>query len=220
MAKFRRLSVYKVDPVERESAFKWQKPKFGEARSLKVENILYSGKSEFQEILVFETCLNVRFPLDAGPAQELVEKPFFQTIARALRPGGVLCNMAESMWLHTHLIQDLISVCHQTFKGSVEYAWASVPTYPSGVIGFLLCSTAGPPVDFKNPVNSIEKLEGALKHKRELQFYNSEMHSAAFALPSFLRREVSALRESSTPARQIGDNVNDNNMTYETVLVR
>ncbi|TQE04674.1 hypothetical protein C1H46_009757 [Malus baccata] len=259
-----------------------------EARSLKVENILYRGKSEFQEILVFESSIYgkvlvldglvqlrekdesayqemiAHLPLcsipspktvlvvggvdggvlrevsrhpsvehidiceidkmviddprvhlhiadateflrlapegkyDAvivdssdpvGPAQELVEKPFFETIARALRPGGVLCNMAESMWLHTHLIQDLISVCHQTFKGSVEYAWASVPTYPSGVIGFLLCSTAGPPVDFKNPVNSIEKLEGALL--RELKFYNSEMHSAALVLPSFLRREVS-----------------------------
>ena len=36
-----------------------------------------------------------------GSAQELVEKPFFETIATALRPGGVLCNMAESMWLHT-----------------------------------------------------------------------------------------------------------------------
>ncbi|CAK7324138.1 unnamed protein product [Dovyalis caffra] len=54
-----------------------------------------------------------------GPAQELVERPFFETIARALRPGGVLCNMAESMWLHTHLIQDMISICHETFKGSV-----------------------------------------------------------------------------------------------------
>jgi spermidine synthase len=67
---------------------------------------------------------------DIGPAQELVEKPFFETAARALRPGGVLCNMAESMWLHTHLIQDMISVCRETFKGSVHYAWASVPTYP------------------------------------------------------------------------------------------
>ncbi|KAH7557780.1 hypothetical protein JRO89_XS11G0219500 [Xanthoceras sorbifolium] len=65
-----------------------------------------------------------------GPAQELVEKPFFETIARALRPGGVLCNMAESMWLHTHLIEDMISICRETFKGSVHYAWASVPTYP------------------------------------------------------------------------------------------
>ncbi|KAL4594956.1 hypothetical protein ACB092_12G056300 [Castanea dentata] len=137
-----------------------------------------------------------------GPAQELVEKPFFDTAARALRPGGVLCNMAESMWLHTHLIQDMISICRETFKGSVHYAWTSVPTYPSGVIGFLICSTEGPPVDFLNPINPIEKLEGALKHKRELRFYNSEMHSAAFALPSFLKREVNLLCDSPTPAAQ------------------
>ncbi|OWM79629.1 spermine synthase [Punica granatum] len=129
-----------------------------------------------------------------GPAQELVEKPFFETIARALRTGGVLCNMAESMWLHTHLIEDMISICRETFKGSVHYAWTSVPTYPSGVIGFLLCSTEGPPVDFINPVNPIEKVEGAGKQCRELRFYNTEMHSAAFALPTFLRREVRSLR--------------------------
>ncbi|XP_015571353.2 spermine synthase isoform X2 [Ricinus communis] len=136
-------------------------------------------------------------------AQELVEKPFFQTIAKALRPGGVLCNMAESMWLHTHLIQDMISICLETFKGSVHYAWASVPTYPSGVIGFLICSTEGPPVDFLNPVNPIEKLEGADKYKRELRFYNSEIHSAAFALPTFLKREVRLLRDSPIGAKGI-----------------
>jgi spermidine synthase len=72
----------------------------------------------------------------AGPAQELVEKPFFDTIARALRPGGVLCNQAESMWLHTHLIQDMLSICRETFKGSVRYAWTSVPTYPRLVLHF------------------------------------------------------------------------------------
>ncbi|KAL6508340.1 hypothetical protein OROHE_021882 [Orobanche hederae] len=130
-----------------------------------------------------------------GPAQELVERPFFETIATALRPGGVLCNMAESMWLHTHLIQDMVSICRHIFKGSVRYAWASVPTYPSGVIGFLLCSTEGPPVDFAHPINPIEKMEDALAYRRQLQFYNSEMHRAAFSLPSFIKREVQALRD-------------------------
>ncbi|KAF2315494.1 hypothetical protein GH714_039945 [Hevea brasiliensis] len=138
-----------------------------------------------------------------GPAKELVEKPFFQTIAKALRPGGVLCNMAESMWLHTHLIEDMITVCCEIFKGSVHYAWASVPSYPSGVIGFLLCSTEGPPVDFLNPVNPIEKLKGAVKYKRELRFYNSEIHSAAFALPTFLKREVRLLCDSPMLAKGI-----------------
>jgi spermidine synthase len=75
-----------------------------------------------------------------GPAQELVEKPFFDTIARALRPGGVLCNQAESMWLHTHLIQDMLSICRETFKGSVHYAWTSVPTYPRFFTLFIVYS--------------------------------------------------------------------------------
>ncbi|KAL5200298.1 hypothetical protein ABZP36_021501 [Zizania latifolia] len=125
-----------------------------------------------------------------GPAQELVEKPFFQTIARALKPGGVLCNQAESMWLHTHLIQDMLSICRETFKGAVHYAWTSVPTYPSGVIGFLLCAKEGPAVNFLSPVNPIEKLEGAMEAGREIRFYNSEIHRAAFVLPTFVRREL------------------------------
>nr|BAS21157.1 spermine synthase [Gentiana triflora] len=125
-----------------------------------------------------------------GPAQELVEKPFFEAIARALRPGGVLCNMAESMWLHTHLIQHMISHCQEVFRGSVHYAWTSVPTYPSGVIGFIICTTEGPPVDFLNPVNPIEKLETETRHRGTLKFYNSEVHKAAFALPTFLKREL------------------------------
>ncbi|KAJ4808399.1 Spermidine synthase [Rhynchospora pubera] len=132
-----------------------------------------------------------------GPAQELVEKPFFDMIARALRPGGVLCNQAESMWLHTHLIQDMFSICRESFKGSVRYAWTSVPTYPSGVIGFLLCSKDGLPVDFTNPINPIEKLEGATSTGREIKFYNSEMHKAAFAIPTFAKRELATVYVSS-----------------------
>ncbi|KAK3002155.1 hypothetical protein RJ639_021195, partial [Escallonia herrerae] len=126
-----------------------------------------------------------------GPAQELVERPFFETIARALRPGGVLCNMAESMWLHTHLIQDMLSICRGIFRGAVHYAWASVPTYPSGVIGFVICSTDGPPVDFKNPINPIEKLDGALNHRRELRFYNSEVNFSHVDLSLILLATIS-----------------------------
>ncbi|GAU23958.1 hypothetical protein TSUD_183580 [Trifolium subterraneum] len=94
-----------------------------------------------------------------GPAQELFEKPFFQSVARALRPGGVMCTQAESIWLHMDIIEDIVSNCRQIFKGSVNYAWTTVPTYPSGMIGFMLCSTEGPLVDFKHPVNPIDEKE-------------------------------------------------------------
>lgn len=66
----------------------------------------------------------------SGPAQELFEKPFFESIAKALRPGGVVSTQAESIWLHMHIIEDIVANCRQIFKGSVNYAWTTVPTYP------------------------------------------------------------------------------------------
>lgn len=70
--------------------------------------------------------------------------------------------------------------CRYEYYGNISHIWA-VYLQCSGVIGFLLCSTEGPPVDFIHPVNPIEKLEGAAKHKRELRFYNSEVSTFGLA---------------------------------------
>ncbi|TXG56330.1 hypothetical protein EZV62_017643 [Acer yangbiense] len=144
-----------------------------------------------------------------GPAQELFEKPFFQSVANALRPGGVLSTQAESIWLHMHIIEDIVANCRQIFKGSVNYAWTTVPTYPrhillnllgsavavspfhrNGMIGFMLCSTEGPPVDFKHPVNPIDADDSHSKSRGPLKFYNKEIHTAAFCLPTFAKKVV------------------------------
>ncbi|CAN1311006.1 Spermidine synthase 1 [Linum perenne] len=211
----------------------------GEAHSLKVEKILFQGKSDYQNVMVFQSAtygkvlvldgviqlterdecayqayVYVRFlnfagvaflkavpkgTYDAvivdssdpiGPAQELFEKPFFQSVANALRPGGVVCTQAESIWLHMHIIEDIVTNCRQIFKGSVNYAWTTVPTYPSGVIGFMLCSTEGPAVDFKHPVSSIDMNTDYNKARGPLKFYNSEIHAAAFCLPSFAKKVI------------------------------
>jgi hypothetical protein len=45
----------------------------------------------------------------------------------------------------------------------------------SGVIGFMLCSTEGPAVDFQHPVFNIEEDEHPMKSKGPLKFYNSEV---------------------------------------------
>lgn len=41
-----------------------------------------------------------------------------------------MCTQAESIWLHMHIIEDIVANCRQIFKGSVNYAWTTVPTYP------------------------------------------------------------------------------------------
>lgn len=87
----------------------------------------------------FSLFFNVDVVYDySGPAQELFEKPFFESIAKALRPGGVVCTQAESIWLHMHIIEDIVSNCRQIFKGSVNYAWTTVPTYPRYFLNFVL----------------------------------------------------------------------------------
>uniref|UniRef100_A0A7N0TE44 spermidine synthase n=1 Tax=Kalanchoe fedtschenkoi TaxID=63787 RepID=A0A7N0TE44_KALFE len=187
----------------------------GEAHSLKVEKILFQGKSDYQNVMVFQSStygkvlvldgviqlterdecayqeMIAHLPLCSikNPKKELFEKPFFESVAKALRPGGVVCTQAESIWLHMHIIEDIVSNCREIFKGSVNYAWTTVPTYPSGVIGFMLCSTGGPAVDFKHPVNPIEADENA-QSTRPLKFYNAEIHSAAFCLPSFAKKVI------------------------------
>jgi len=62
-------------------------------------------------------------------AEELADKDFLQSVARALRPGGVLCAPAESFWGENLELHNVITLCRKAFKGSVKYAWTIVPTY-------------------------------------------------------------------------------------------
>ncbi|KAJ0989628.1 hypothetical protein J5N97_007984 [Dioscorea zingiberensis] len=111
-------------------------------------------------------------------------------ISNVIFSGKSSLSQRCCIWLHMHIIEDIVSICRQIFKGSVNYAWTSVPTYPSGVIGFMLCSTEGPVVDFQHPVNKIDECDSFNKEKGPLKFYNPEIHSAAFCLPSFAKKII------------------------------
>lgn len=144
--------------------------------------------------------------LCSGPsAQELADKHILESVARALRPGGVLSTQAESMWNKNFILEDIIADCRKIFKGSVNYAWTTVPVYSryaplgsldyfswglamksrlwilfvnvifSGVVGFILCATEGPPVDFKHPINPIDAVPNHGVAKGPPKFYNAEV---------------------------------------------
>ena len=94
------------------------------------------------------------------------------------------------MWLHLDLIKQVMDGAKQVFP-VVQYAYASVPTYPSGQIGFILCSNDANK-DLSRPVYTFsEEDQGRL-----LKYYNPQVHQAAFVLPSFAKR---ALESSSAP---------------------
>ncbi|KAL6174882.1 hypothetical protein ACLB2K_051527 [Fragaria x ananassa] len=69
--------------------------------------------------------------VNIGPGdKELSDQNFLKSIERALRPGGVMSTPAESYW-HKDFeeIAHSISNCCKVFKGSINYAWTTVPAY-------------------------------------------------------------------------------------------
>jgi spermidine synthase len=74
-----------------------------------------------------------------GPAESLFGRAYYELVKQALREGGVLASQAESIWLHLPLIAKMVKCTGELFP-SVAYASASVPSYPSGNIGYLIAS--------------------------------------------------------------------------------
>lgn len=110
-----------------------------------------------------------------GPAESLFQKPYFQLLHDALAPGGNISTQGECLWLHLPLISELKKMTLGIFPVS-EYAYTTIPTYPSGQIGFMVCSKeAGR--DLRTP---LRKLTGT-------RYYNTPLHTSAFNLPEFGR---------------------------------
>jgi len=124
-----------------------------------------------------------------GPASVLFEEAFFRKMHRALKPGGVVCTQAECVWLHIDLIGDLAKMCAEIFQGgSINYGYTTIPTYPSGQIGFMLCSKPaedGSTVDFTKPKRFPTAAAGSTLPP--MRYYNEGIHKAAFVLPEFAR---------------------------------
>jgi spermidine synthase len=127
-----------------------------------------------------------------GPAEALFTTKFYSMCHKALRPGGVLCTQAESIWIHTELITELHASVSKIFH-NVEYASTQVPTYPDGQIGFLLCvkKNTGSDTDEATDIcASTPACVPADKFQSKLRYYSARMHTAAFVLPAFMERAL------------------------------
>ena len=152
-----------------------------------------------------------------GPAESLFQKPYFELLYGALKEGGVittqgcssisLCpflifflspflhserfstnqvpaKLAENIFLHLSLITSLKKSCLEVFP-VVEYAYTTIPSYPSGQIGFMVCCKDSTR-DLKVPLRSWDLEE----EEKLCRYYNKEIHTASFVLPTFARRAL------------------------------
>lgn len=114
-----------------------------------------------------------------GPGEALFGADFYRDAMRALKPDGVICSQAESIYLFPEIVQRLHRLTGSLFRHN-GYGMIAVPTYPTGTIGFCMGSKSHP-VD-----RPFRPLPEALA--RQLRYYTPEIHHAAFQLPAFAAR--------------------------------
>ncbi|KAK2821804.1 putrescine aminopropyltransferase [Arthroderma sp. PD_2] len=119
-----------------------------------------------------------------GPAEVLFQKPYFELLHGALREGGVISTQAENQWLHLSMITELKKLMREVFP-VVEYAYTTIPTYPSGQIGFLV-ACKDPERNVRDPVRSWSREE----EDKLCRYYNQDIHRASFVLPNFARKAL------------------------------
>ncbi|CAA90820.1 spermidine synthase Srm1 [Schizosaccharomyces pombe] len=119
-----------------------------------------------------------------GPAEALFQKPYFQLLSDALRGGGVITTQAECMWIHLGVISNVLTAVKTVFP-NVRYAYTTIPTYPSGSIGFVVASKDAS-IDLSKPLRKWSPEE----ENKLCKYYNSEIHAASFVLPTFARDVV------------------------------
>ena len=119
-----------------------------------------------------------------GPAKGLFSDEFYEDVYKALNANGVLVAQGESPRFNQHAFIDLRR-CFKNIFGA-DKIWDYfffVPTYPSGMWSFALCSKGS-----LSPLHSVDVEEcDRFSEKHGLRYYNGHIHKAAFAVPNFVK---------------------------------
>ncbi len=119
-----------------------------------------------------------------GPAAGLFEKEFHELCYGALKENGVLTAQTESPWVKSYHpgIKKVYKVLNELYNESYMYM-CSIPLYPTGLWS-MMCASKGEGPLSESALNRVEK---GITELRALNYYNSDIHKSAFALPEFVK---------------------------------
>jgi spermidine synthase len=117
-----------------------------------------------------------------GPGEVLFTAEFYQACFNALKPGGLIVQQSESPLLHV----DILKRVYRHTKGSgfadVRTLFFPQPVYPSGWWSATMAKKGGAIDGFRE--------EAVRNCGFPTQYYNEEIHRAAFAMPQFFKRAL------------------------------
>jgi spermidine synthase len=120
-----------------------------------------------------------------GPATPLFGEEFYQDVFNCLTDDGIVVSQGETPWYGKEIQQSLLTVLNKVFPQCYMYSFSNL-TYPGGLWCFTFASKKYHPVsDFDSKRVDASELS--------FKYYNTGVHSAAFALPNFVREGLDDL---------------------------
>ena len=125
-------------------------------------------------------------PDPVGPGKALFGETFYDRVKAALKPGGFATFQTGVPFYQPWEITEALSELRQFFPQSGLY----LTVVPSYIGGFMALSWAGKGKKLGTPAG-IRKAARAFKSSRiKTDYYNADVHAAAFALPEWIKRLV------------------------------
>jgi spermidine synthase len=123
-----------------------------------------------------------------GPSLGLFTKSFYQDVYRCLRDGGLVTIQSESPVFNPKAFVELNQCLKQVFgKDDVHCYLVFIPMYPSGIWSLTYCAKQG-----AHPVKNIDRIRAEqFLREHDLNYYNLEVHQAAFCLPNYIKKAIS-----------------------------
>ena len=120
-----------------------------------------------------------------GPAEGLFTKAFYQQVYELLDEEGILITQSQSPRFNEKVFKEVFSLQKGLFgEDKVHCYLAYIPTYPSGMWSFSYCAKGS-----THPLTSLDEGKAdAFAEEQGLQYYNSAIHQAAFALPGYVKQ--------------------------------
>lgn len=130
-----------------------------------------------------------------GPATPLFGLDFYRDVVRCLAPNGIVVSQAESPFFFAPMQLKLLEILQACLPLVSLYNYGNM-SYPGGTWSFSFASQGLHPLaDFKP--------ERVMASGLDFQYYNSAIHQAAFALPSFVRDRLAPFLTPLTGMGQV-----------------
>ena len=117
-----------------------------------------------------------------GPGEGLFTEEFYNNVKSALKKGGIMSAQSESPFANQKEMKMMYSLLKKVFPITTAFI-GPIPTYPGGNWSWAFCSESVKPLSYIDE-------KRAEKVTKECRIYNTDIHSACFALPNFIKNEL------------------------------